>query len=275
MSGLLSGHSCFEKELSRVLYILFHEEFIMKLRIFSAVILVMGLFVWNSTLANSQSWNYAEASGSAHWSTPAPDDDACNSDCVQSPVNMNSASLAGLPDLDIHYLVGPATVEHMGHTLEVRSDTEGRIIMGEDFYEFVQLHVHTLSEKQSKAGLYPIVAHLVHRNQNGEWAVVVMQFKEGAENPVLAQLFAAAPARKGETLTLGYLDISQLFPAQRDYYTHKGSLKAPSCIDCVRWHVLKTPVEMSKAQLHTFQLLFPANTHPVQPGDERTAQVSD
>lgn len=246
----------------------------MKLRIFSAAILFMGMFAWNSALSKNQPWNYVQASDPAHWSQPGPDHDVSSSGNVQSPSSISSASLAGLPDLTIHYLTGPATVRHMGHTLEVRSDTEGRIIMGADFYEFVQLQVHRLSERPSKGGVYPLIAHLVHRNQNGEWAVVVIRFKKGAENPTLAQLFAATPARKGETLTLGRLDISQLFPEQRDYYAYKGGLTAPSCTECVRWQVLKTPVEISEAQMHTFELLFPANTRAVQPSDEDTVQVS-
>lgn len=246
----------------------------MKLRIFSATILFIGLVASTSAFSKSQVWSYAGPTGPDHWAELSPDYGVCGSGRMQSPINIEAASIADLPALETHYLTGPATISHKGHTLEVRSDTEGRVILGADTYNFVQMHFHAPSEEQIKGRDYPLVAHLVHRNQKGELAVIAILFKEGAENPALVPVFAAIPARKGEALALGGLNIAHLFPAQRDYYAYMGSLTVPPCTEGVRWQVLKTPVELSKAQLKTYQLLFPTNARPVQPTNARTVKVS-
>ena len=42
-------------------------------------------------------------------------------------------------------------------------------------------------------------------------------------------------------------------------------MTTPPCSEEVQWHVLKDPVEMSKAQLAAFKKLYPMNARPVQP----------
>lgn len=246
---------------------------LMKLRISSAAILVIGLITCTSAFSKNQPWSYSGPSGPEHWADLSPDYALCSSGREQSPINIEEVAIAQLPALETHYVTGPATLRHKGHTLEVRSDIENRLLLGADTYEFVQMHFHAPGEEQIKGRSYPLSAHLVHSNQNGELAVITILFKEGAENPVLAPVLAAIPARKSEVLTLGRLNIADLFPAQRDYYAYMGSLTVPPCTEGVRWQVLKTPVEVSKAQLQTFQLLFPANARPVQPTNTRTVQV--
>jgi carbonic anhydrase len=54
-----------------------------------------------------------------------------------------------------------------------------------------------------------------------------------------------------------------------------GSLTTPPCSEEVRWHVLKTPVEVSKDQLKAFTKLYKMNARPVQPLNGRKVQVSE
>lgn len=236
-------------------------------------ILFLGLIVSTTACTKYQTWSYTGSTGPEHWGELSPAYGMCSSGLEQSPINIQAAAQADLPALDIHYLSGPATVRHKGHTLEVLPETEGRLILGADSYDLAQVHFHTPSEEQIEGQRFPLVAHLVHRNQKNELAVIAILFKEGAENPALTPVLSAIPARKGEVLTLGRLNIADLLPAQRNYYAYMGSLTVPPCTEGVRWQVLKTPVELSKAQLQTFQLLFPANARPVQPTNTRTVQV--
>jgi carbonic anhydrase len=65
-----------------------------------------------------------------------------------------------------------------------------------------------------------------------------------------------------------------LLPARQSYWAFTGSLTTPPCSEDVRWQVLKTPVEVSPAQLAAFRQLYPMNARPVQPLNGRTVQAS-
>jgi carbonic anhydrase len=119
------------------------------------------------------------------------------------------------------------------------------------------------------------VAHLVHKNAEGQLAVVGVLFKLGKTNPALAKVFAAMPSQAGDNKLLAEsFDASDLLPAQRGYYAFMGSLTTPPCSEGVRWQVLKTPVELSRAQLEAFRRLYPMNARPVQPLNGRKIEES-
>ena len=63
----------------------------------------------------------------------------------------------------------------------------------------------------------------------------------------------------------GGINVADLLPAKRSYWAFEGSLTTPPCSEEVQWHVLKEPVELSKAQLAAFKKLYPMNARPVQP----------
>jgi carbonic anhydrase len=59
------------------------------------------------------------------------------------------------------------------------------------------------------------------------------------------------------------------------YYAFKGSLTTPPCSEGVAWQVLKTPVEISKAQIQAFKKIFKMNARPVQPLNQRKVQEAN
>lgn len=135
--------------------------------------------------------------------------------------------------------------------------------------------MHTPSEEHIQGKSYPLVAHLVHRNEAGNLAVVAVLFKEGKSNPVLSKVFDAMPAKADEKVDIaGGFDAASLLPAKQTYYSFAGSLTTPPCSESVRWQVLKEPVSVSKAQLAQFKKLYPMNARPTQPLNGRTVEIS-
>jgi carbonic anhydrase len=133
-------------------------------------------------------------------------------------------------------------------------------------YKLLQFHFHTPSEEKIDGKSYPLVAHLVHKNAEGQLAVVAVLFKAGKENAALKPVFDHLPAKEGETRKLDVaVDAADLLPANRAYYAFTGSLTTPPCSEEVRWQVLKTPVELSSSQLAAFRKLYRMNARPVQP----------
>ena len=51
------------------------------------------------------------------------------------------------------------------------------------------------------------------------------------------------------------IDAHALLPADKTFFTYPGSLTTPPCTEGITWYVLKTPVEMSPAQIGAFTKL--------------------
>ena len=245
----------------------------MKHRRLTAGILLIGLLVYNTALAIEHSWRYAASTDAEHWSELDPEYALCRAGKRQSPINIEHAISTHLPALKTEYFIGPATVKHTGHTLELTFDIPGQLTVGAQIYDFVQLHFHTPSGEQIKGRSYPLVAHLVHRSKKGKLAVIAILMRPGKAHPNLAQLLAVMPRHEGDSMVIGRFDVANLFPANRAHYTYNGSLPAPPCTEGVRWYVLKTPVEVSEAQINAFQLVFPMNARDVQPTHKRVIRV--
>lgn len=221
-------------------------------------------------------WSYQGHGGAAHWADLDEGFKTCKLGQAQSPINIETgkAEKGGLAPIQFAYAAGGAEVTNNGHTVQVNLPAAGSATIGGVEYKLLQFHFHTPSEEKFDGKAYPLVAHLVHKNADGQLAVVAVLFKQGKENATLKPLFANLPAEEGQTKALeGALNAADLLPADRTYYSFMGSLTTPPCSEEVHWQVLKTPVEVSAAQLAAFRKLYKMNARPVQPLNGRIVKV--
>lgn len=245
----------------------------MKFHLLHAMVLLLGLSMCTKAYANAPTWSYAGTTGPEHWAELDPAFSLCRSGKVQSPINIDAASPAELPSLNLNYSPGPSTLLHNGHNLNIKPTSQGWISVGPDVFDFQSAYVQTPSEVQINGRNFPLAVYLEHRNQAGQSMMVAILFEIGAKNPVLERFISSIPAQRGDVLTLGRFDAEQLYPVLRDYYDFMGSMTTPPCSEGVRWLVMRTPVQLSEAQLNTFQLAFPMSARPIQPTNNRTIQV--
>lgn len=221
-------------------------------------------------------WSYTGPTGAKHWAELDAGYKTCALGKHQSPIDIRTdkAKRADLKPIGFAYAAAPATVVNNGHTVQVNLPAAGQIELDGVPYKLLQFHFHTPSEEKVNGKAYPLVAHLVHQNAEGKLAVVAVLFKPGRENAALKLVFEALPAKAGESRELAApLDVAALLPAQQSYWAFTGSLTTPPCSEDVRWQVLKTPVEVSPAQLAAFRQLYPMNARPVQPLNGRVVQA--
>jgi carbonic anhydrase len=210
-------------------------------------------------------WSYQGEHGPTHWAQMDPGFSTCALGRVQSPIDIRNALKADLPEIDFAYSAGPAEVLNNGHTVQVNLPASGGIAIAGVDYALLQFHFHTPSEETIAGMAMPMVAHLVHKSVEGQLAVVAVLFKEGTENPALANVFVALPEEGGTQQLAERFDPSRILPDKRGYYAFEGSLTTPPCSENVRWQVLKEPLEVSGEQLAAFRKLYPMNARPTQP----------
>jgi carbonic anhydrase len=223
--------------------------------------------VFASAAEPAHTWGYDGAHGPQHWSDLQTEYGSCKLGHQQSPIDIRKTSKTALPALDFNYASAPLHIIDNGHTVQVNYAPGSKLTIDGHEYQLLQFHFHTPSEESIKGHRYPLVAHLVHRDADGKLAVVSVLFKRGKTNPLVQTVWDAIPQQK-ETQQEPEgvsIDIAKLLPSAHGYYNFAGSLTTPPCSEGVNWFVLKTPVEISAAQLRRFTRLYPHNARPLQP----------
>ena len=224
----------------------------------------------------AHSWAYSGEHGPEHWGDLSPEFAACASGTTQSPINITHPTAAELPPIRFAYHASPLKIVDNGHTIQVNYAPGSTITVDGHTYELVQFHFHHPSEEQISGKSYSMVAHLVHKNNQGKLAVVAVLIEEGNPNQLISTLWDNLPAEKNKELDLDSveLQLTDLLPSNKNYYTFAGSLTTPPCTEGVTWYVLETPVSLSKAQIDKFAGIYPLNARPTQPLHNRVVQES-
>jgi carbonic anhydrase len=118
--------------------------------------------------------------------------------------------------------------------------------------------------------------HLVHQDAEGRLAVVAVLLERGAAQPLLQTLWKHLPLEKQEEVAVPTaIDLNQLLPADRRYYTYMGSMTTPPCSEGVLWLVMQQPLAVSARQIDIFSRLYPMNARPMQRAAGRLIKQSN
>ncbi len=160
-----------------------------------------------------------------------------------------------------------------GHTIQINYASGSSIRIRDKRYELNQFHFHHPSEETIKGKRFPMEVHLVHSDTDGNLAVVSVLLEEGSANPLIESLWGLAPKVAGAEKAGGnmQINVADLLPTNRSYFTFGGSLTTPPCTEGVSWFVLKTPVTISSKEVATFAEIYPYDERPTQPLNGRTA----
>jgi carbonic anhydrase len=225
----------------------------------------------NNKMGHSTDWSYEGKTGPAHWDCLSEEYALCGSGKQQSPIDITESIKANLPALEFNYRPIPLTIENNGHTIQITTDKAGELKIGDDAYQLLQFHFHTPSEEAINGKRTNMVIHLVHQNAQGELAVVAVLLETGEmANPLIETLWNVIPKTQGKPQHHEVqIDINQLLPKEKDYYTFNGSLTTPPCTEGVKWVILKQTASISTKQLAQYQAVYTGNARPLQPLNDR------
>ena len=189
----------------------------------------------------------------------------------QSPINVTTSLDADLETLSPAYKSNSKEVLNNGHTIQVNVEAGSTLSVDGITFELKQFHFHTPSENHIDGKSFPVEAHFVHLDKDGNIAVLALMFEEGEENKALSKVWEKMPKDADQKSALKLSDISTaLLPKNKDYYRFNGSLTIAPCSEGVRWLVLKTPVSISKAQVETFlHTMHHPNNRPIRATNAR------
>ena len=220
-------------------------------------------------------WAYEGEGGPEHWGDLKPEFRLCASGKRQSPIDIRDSIRVDLEKIQFDYQPSGFSVLDNGHTIQVNLAPGNSLqVMGRR-YELLQFHFHRPSEERVNGRQFDMVAHLVHKDADGRLAVVAVLLERGRDQPLVQTVWNNLPLEKGEALPApGQMDLNQLLPEDRAYYTYMGSLTTPPCSEGVLWMVMRQPVQLSANQLNIFGRLYPMNARPVQAGSGRLIKES-
>lgn len=226
-------------------------------------------------------WDYEGPRGADHWSELDPAYAACNTGKQQSPIDIRNAVRADLPALDFEYRSSPLRyLIDNRHTIRVNyhspSAMGGALVVEGKRYELTQFHFHRPSEEQIDGKTYDMVLHLMHQSSDGKVVGVAIFLKAGRANSTVEKLFDHWPAAFDKEMEVSGVEVNpaDMLPRDFSYYTYEGSVTAPPCTEGVTWYVLKTPIEISPAQIAAFAKHYPDDVRPLQPLNGRTVKAS-
>jgi carbonic anhydrase len=216
-------------------------------------------------------WAYSGPDDPKHWGKLDPAYAECSGGKTESPINIKNAKMADLPALKMDYKPAALNIIDNGHTVQISVPPGSTLTIGDKTYELKQFHFHHPSEEHVNGKRYDLVAHLVHADAQGHLAVVAVLFDKGTANPLIATLWKNIPSEKEKAQDVPSVSIQlqDLLPADRGYYTYPGSLTTPPCSEGVTWYVLKTPSTLSPEQVAAFAKIYPSNARPIQPTNGR------
>jgi len=233
----------------------------------------IGMLMLSSPAFSAQAahWGYSGHTGPAHWATLTPEYGACAGK-NQSPVNLTSFIQADMKPIAFRYISNGKEILNNGHAVQINVHPGSSIQVDGREFELKQFHFHAPSENHIRGRSFPMEAHLVHADKDGNLAVVAVMFTEGRANAALRKAWAQMPKHAGDkSMLASTISPTGILPANRDHYRFNGSLTTPPCTEGVRWLVMKQPVSASKAQIARFaEVMQHPNNRPVQAINART-----
>ena len=213
-------------------------------------------------------WSYEGETGPQAWGRMKPEFNLCAIGKRQSPIHIDERDTLQGPaePLLFNYQPSDGSVVNNGHTIQVDVQGDNTLTVRGSVYKLLQFHFHTPSEERVNSRGFAMVAHLVHRNAEGQLAVVALLMDPGNANSLINKVWTYMPLDSGDRVRMpqNLLDLNELLPKDQRYYQFMGSLTTPPCTEGVLWNVIKQPISVGRDQIRLFSQLFPNNARPIQ-----------
>ncbi len=163
----------------------------MKIKQPAVVAILAGVL---SSTCYAAEWSYSGEHGTEHWGETFT---TCGEGANQTPIDITSPTQAELAPLHIEYQGQISELTNNGHTVQANVTAGSSLSIDGEQFELKQFHFHTPSENYLKGKQFPLEAHFVHANADGQLAVIGVMFDTGPRaNDPLSALLTSIPKKK-------------------------------------------------------------------------------
>ena len=222
-------------------------------------------------------WAYDGDRGPTMWGKLHPSYAACEKGRFQSPIDLRDGVGVDLPAINFDFKPSKIKLVDTGKTIEVHYLEGGSISVMGNYHRLTHIEFRHPAEERINGKAFGMSMQMHFRDMQGRMAAVsVLLSPSGQENPFIQQIWNHIPLVRLEPVSPPdvTLDLTEVLPADRAYYTYMGSLTTPPCTEGVTWYVLKSPVGVSAEQMAIFSRLYPNNTRPIQASSSRLIKES-
>ncbi|MDM5180066.1 carbonic anhydrase family protein [Massilia sp. DJPM01] len=225
---------------------------------------------------HSDHWSYEGETGPANWGKINSAWAKCDTGTRQSPIDLRDGMKVDLEQISFDYKPSGFSVVDNGHTVQVTVGGGNFITVQNRSYELLQFHFHRPSEERVNGKGFEMVVHMVHKDPEGKLAVLAVLLERGKGNNLIQTVWNNLPLEKLDVVNPNVvLDVADMLPQRRDYFTFMGSLTTPPCNEGVLWLVMKQPMQASPAQMALFSRMYPLNARPLQSSAGRMIKESN
>ena len=229
-----------------------------------------------SAARSTTPWAYTGEGAPDRWGQLEPEFRQCAIGTRQSPIDLRDTIKVDQERIRFDYKSSAFSVVDNGHTVQVNVAPGNSLQLMGRRYELQQFHFHRPSEERINGRQYDMVAHLVHKDAEGRLAVLAVLLERGQDQALIQTVWNHLPLERGDTYNAPVpIDLNQLLPAERGYFSYMGSLTTPPCTEGVLWLVLRQPVQLSTQQISVFSHLYPMNARPLQAQSGRLIKESN
>lgn len=219
-------------------------------------------------------WSYEGETGPQQWATLGEACATCGEGQAQSPIDLTGAVEADLANPVFNYGMSNIHIVNNGYTIQVNVDPGSHLDLDGEKYGLLQFHMHAPAEHTIEGKQFQAEMHFVHRNVDGDIAIVAVMIRKGTKNEAYANAMKLVPADVDMEIEIeDPAQLATLLPESRTSYRYDGSLTTPPCTEGVKWIVMTEPVGLSIAQLQPFLELLEGNNRPQQAIGGRTIQL--
>ncbi|CAA7019177.1 unnamed protein product [Microthlaspi erraticum] len=244
------------------------------------------------TPANAQTevlFGYRGKNGPNQWGHLNPHFSQCAVGKLQSPIDIQRRDTFYNQKLEsLHRNYHPTNATLVNHVCNVAMSFgkgAGDVVIDNKNYTLQHMHWHTPSEHHLHGVQYAAELHMVHKAEDGSFAVVATLFQIGTEEPFLSQMKEKLVKLKEERfkgnhaaqVEVGEINTRHIEHETRKYFRYVGSLTTPPCSENVTWTILGKVKSMSKEQIELLRspldISYQHNSRPCQPLNGRRVEM--
>ncbi len=232
-----------------------------------------------SSVSTSSHWDYENT----NWASEGYSDCAGK---VQSPIDIvtaNTIKSTALNDVAFFYTNFPMHIIDNGHAIQINVTGNNSIAYtasgssSNTPFQLKQFHFHCKGEHTIDGIKNAAELHLVHQDPTTGDLLVIGVFLTGgatggssSSTILMERILNGIPAKtEQEVISTTQLNMNDILPSNKLYYTYTGSLTTPPCSQGVTFLLYKTPVSITDAQITVLKNKYDHDARPTQPLNNR------